>query len=528
MLARQLTDLELQQLEEESLSLLAESSLYEFLKQAWPWIEGNTPFVDGWHLRVICEHLEALANRQIKNLLINMPPRCCKSTIVSVMFPAWQWIRNPAEKFLCSSYKFDLSSRDGQKCRTLIQSPWYQKNWGNRFQLQKDQNTKKRYNNNATGYRISTSSGTGTTGEGGTMLIADDANDLADIDSEVQRQNRINWWNIIWSTRLNDRNKDCRLVMGHRVHGSDVPGYIMANDNLNEWKILRLPMEYQVGRGSKTIALKSTNGKIWEDPRTEENQLLWPEKYDEEAVQKLKNDLGSQYLASAILQQDPSPAEGGILKKDWFCWWKERELPKIEFILQSWDTALKGDELSAFSACTTWGIFYDHNYIENVILLSMWKARAEYPEVRERIKRMYYDYRDTGTIKPTGKSRVVDMCLMEAKASGDSYIADLNRSGIRLIPFIPQGKKTARARNVSPLIEGGRVWLPARAPNFERLLPFADEFLDAAVRFPVDDSKDIIDTMSQAFMKLRDGSLLLNPKDDRPIPPPTRQDIRIY
>jgi len=528
LLAQELTPLELEQVEEERLALLAELSLHEFLKQAWPWIEGNTPFVDGWHIKIICQHLEALANRRIKNLLINMPPRCCKSTIVSVIFPAWQWIRNPAEKFLCSSYKFDLSSRDGQKCRTLILSPWYQKNWGNRFQLQKDQNTKKRYNNNATGYRISTSSGTGTTGEGGTILIADDPNDLADIDSEVQRQNRLDWWNIIWSTRLNDRNKDCRVVMQHRVHESDVAGYIMSNDHLNEWTKLILPMEYEVNRKSKTIILPSTNGKIWEDPRTKEGELLWPEKYDEIAVQKLKNDLGSQYLASGILQQLPSPADGGILKRDWFVWWKERELPKIEFVLQSWDTALKGDALSAYSACTTWGVFYDHNYIENVILLSMWKAREEYPEVRERIKRMYYDYRDTGTIKPSGKHRPVDMCLIEAKASGEPLIADLNRSGIRMIPFMPEKKKTARARNVSPLIEGGRVWLPARAPNYERLLPFADEFLEAAVRFPTGESNDVIDTMSQALMKLRDGRFLLNPRDDRPLSPPTRKEVRIY
>jgi predicted phage terminase large subunit-like protein len=528
LLAQRSTPRELEQAEKERLKLRAELSLHEFLKQAWLWIEGNTPFTDGWHLQAICEHLEAVANRQIKNLLINMPPRCSKSTLVSIAFPAWRWLHNPSERFLYASYSFGLASRDSQKCRALIQSPWYQGNWARRFQLSKDQNTKKRFDNTATGYRIATSSGSGTTGEGGSILITDDPNNAADVESEVQRQNRLDWWNTIWSTRLNDRSNDCRIVVQQRIHESDISGYILANDELKEWTKLILPMEYEEKRKSKTIILPSTNGKIWEDPRTKERQLLWPEKFDAKALEGLKNDLGSEYRIAGQLQQRPSPADGGILKRDWFCWWKERELPKIEFILQSWDTALKGDELSAYSACTTWGVFYDHNYIENVILLSMWKAREEYPEVRERIKRMYYDYRDTGTIKPHGKCRPVDMCLMEAKASGEPYIADLNRSGIRLIPFIPTTKKTARARNVSPLIEGGRVWLPARAPNYERLLPFADEFLEAAVKFPTGESNDVIDTMSQALMKLRDGHFLLNPKDERPIPPPTKQDVRIY
>jgi hypothetical protein len=171
LLSRSITPLELQQLQEERLALLAEMSLYEFLKQAWPWIEGNTPFVEGWHLKVICEHLEAVANRQIKNLLINMPPRCSKSTLVSIAFPAWVWLQNPSERFLYASYSFSLASRDSQKCRALILSPWFQKNWGDRFQLLKDQNTKKRFDNTASGYRIATSSGSGTTGEGGSMLV---------------------------------------------------------------------------------------------------------------------------------------------------------------------------------------------------------------------------------------------------------------------------------------------------------------------------------------------------------------------
>jgi predicted phage terminase large subunit-like protein len=356
----------------------------------------------------------------------------------------------------------------------------------------------------------------------------DDPNNAADGSSDIYRANRIDWWNTIWSTRLNDRKNDCRIVVQQRIHEEDITGLILNNDESKEWTKLILPMEYESARHNKTVVLPSTNGKVWEDPRTEEGELLWPEKFDAKAVQSLKNDLGSQYRSAAQLQQLPSPAEGGLFKKAWFCWWKSNTLPEIEFVLQSWDTALKGDKLAAFSACTTWGVFYDHNHIENIILLSMWRGKLEYPEVRERAKRLFYDYRDTGILPPNGAPRPVDMCLIEAKASGDPLIADLNRSGIRTIPFIPTTKKIPRARYITPLIEGGRVWLIAKAPNYDRLVPFADEFLEACARFPTAASNDLVDTMSQALTRLRDGQFVLNPRDERPIPPYGREEVRIY
>lgn len=510
--------------------LKAELSLYEFLKQAWPWIEGDLPFDDGWHIHAICEHLQAVSNRQIKNLLINMPPRCSKSTLVSIAFPAWCWIRNPSERFLYASYSFSLASRDSQKCRSLIQSPWYQANWGNRFQLLRDQNTKKRFDNTATGYRIATSSGSGTTGEGGSMLIADDPNNASDSLSDVYLQKRVDWWTGVWSTRLNDRKNDCRVVVQQRIHESDITGYILNHDDSNSWEKLILPMEYEEARKSKTIILPSTNGKIWEDPRITEGQLLWPTRIDDKELKSLKEALGSEYAISGQLQQRPSPEEGGIIKKPWFKWWKDSVPPKIDFVIQSWDTALTAKEMSAYSACTTWGVFHDENYIENVVLLSMWRDRIEYPQLREMAKRLYFDYRDTGKERNHNfKGRPVDMCLIEAKASGDPLIQDLASAGIRAIPFVPNkyGDKIARVRYITHLIDGGRVWLPARPPKYDTLLPFADTFLESIACFPNAESRDLVDTMTQALTKLKEGKFLFNPKDERPTQPSVKE-IKVY
>lgn len=269
--------------------------------------------------------------------------------------------------------------------------------------------------------------------------------------------------------------------------------------------------------------------EIWEDPRAKEGQLLCEERFSEKEINKYKNELGS-YGYAGQYQQRPAPEEGGIIKKPWFCWWKDSTPPEIEFVIQSWDTALTAKDVSAYSACTTWGVFYDHNYVENVILLSMWRDRIEYPELREMTKRLYFDYRDTGKVRnPLFKGRPVDMCLIEAKASGDPLIQDLALAGIRAIPFVPNkyGDKIQRVRLITPLIEGGRVWLPAKPPSYDKLLPFADEFIESVACFPNAESRDLVDTMTQALLKLKDGQFLRHPKDERPSPP-SYKEIKVY
>src|SRR5260370_10686396 len=116
-------------------------SLREFVRQAWRIVETSTPFVPGWHIDAIIDHLEAVSRGRIRNLLINVPPRHMKSLLVSVFWPAWEWIRWPERRWLYSSYGAQLSIRDSVKCRRLIESPWYQRLWGDRFALTSDQNT---------------------------------------------------------------------------------------------------------------------------------------------------------------------------------------------------------------------------------------------------------------------------------------------------------------------------------------------------------------------------------------------------
>ena len=157
-----------------------EDSLYTFLQYAWRWVDAS-PFTPGWPLEAICEHLEAVVDGEIKRLLINIPPRCGKSTITSVCFPAWVWAQRhdsptsgPGVPLLHASYALNLAMRDSVKCRRLIESPWYNGLWGERFTLVGDQNTKGRFANDKKGERLITAVEAKVTGEGGNIIVVED------------------------------------------------------------------------------------------------------------------------------------------------------------------------------------------------------------------------------------------------------------------------------------------------------------------------------------------------------------------
>ena len=147
-----------------------ESSFYEFVVHAWQTLE-NREFIPGWHVNALCEHLEAAYRGDIRKLIINLPPRTGKSNILSVLFPAWCWIKDPGLRFLYTAYAQVLSVRDSVGSRRLITSYWYQSLWGDKFHLMGDVNNKLRFDNNKSGYRIASSSGGANTGLGGDFIV---------------------------------------------------------------------------------------------------------------------------------------------------------------------------------------------------------------------------------------------------------------------------------------------------------------------------------------------------------------------
>src|ERR1700674_2852202 len=265
---------------------LAERHLCDFVRLAWPVVERSTPCMDGWHIDAITDHLEAITRGDIRNLLINVPPRHMKSLLVSVLWPCWEWLRCPQRRWLFSSYAASLSIRDSVKCRRLIESPWYQMNWGDRFSLTGDQNAKARFENDRTGYRLATSVGGAATGEGGDRIVCDDPHNVQEAESDAIRKSTLDWFDVVMSTRVNDPRSTAKVVVMQRCHQRDLSGHLLAQGG---WEHLRLPAEFEEPKCATSIS--------WIDPRTQPGELLWPERFGPIEIADLKLNLGSYAAA---------------------------------------------------------------------------------------------------------------------------------------------------------------------------------------------------------------------------------------
>ena len=484
-----------------------EDSLYLFLTKAWKYID-SSPWTDGWPIEAVAENLQAVADGDIKRLIINIPPRCCKSSLVSVAFPAWTWAQpfdgptsGPGTQFLCASYAQQLTLRDSVKCRRLIESPWYQKYWGERFQLNTDQNTKSRFGNDKGGERLITSVGAAVTGEGGDIIIADDPNSAQEAFSEANIEATKEWWDGTMSTRLNNPKTGAFIVIQQRLAEDDLTGHIQEKENDN-WTQLILPMRYEPER-----VYPSKIG--WKDPRTEAGELLWPERFGEAEVFTLEKQLGP-FSAAGQLQQRPEPAGGGVIKRDWWKLWDSPTFPPMDFIVASLDTAYTLKTSNDFSAITVWGVFsgdtvandirgvdgmVERRYTEDVpraMLMFAWQKRLELHELVEEVA-------------STCRKLKVDKLLIENKAAGHSVSQELRRlyGNERFSVQLHDPKsidKLSRLYSVQHLFSEGMIFAPDKA--------WAEMTMTQVGQFPKGKHDDIVDTVSQALRHLRDLGLL--------------------
>lgn len=476
-----------------------EASVYErdlhlFLKAGWKYIDPN-PYIDNWHLEAIAEHLEAVKDGQIKRLIINQPPRTSKSSMM-VAFDPWVWAQKevsdtsgPGVQFLHASYAQNLSIRDSVKTRRLIESPWYQKYWGNRVGITTDQNTKTRFDNNQGGYRLATSVGGTLTGEGGSIIIIDDPHNAVEAESETVRTSTLEWFDNSLSTRLNNPRTGAIILVMQRLHEDDLTGHILSTDAGSDWVHLMLPMRYEPERA----AMLYPNAIGWFDPRTEDGELLASERYDEMSVARLERQLGP-FGAAGQLQQRPEPKGGGILKRDYWKEWEKENYPQVNFVVSSVDTAYTTKEENDFSAMTVWGIFEDENEVLRVMLMNAWRDKLEFHELVEKIA-------------ATNKKFKVDHMLIENKAAGVSVAQEIRRThgyedwGIQLID--PKGQdKVARAYSVQHLFADELVYAPA---NFS----WADMVITECASFPKGRHDDLVDTVTQALRYFRTTGMLM-------------------
>jgi len=458
--------------------VLAEKSMAEFLKQLWSYIDPH-PYTHGWHIDAICEHMQYVIAGDIQRILINIPPRHMKSIGIAVGMPAWAWIDNPSLQFLYSSYASSLSIRDGIKCRRVIESPLYQDRWGDKFKMTSDQNTKIRFDNDKGGYRLSTSVDGMTTGEGGDIIVIDDANNVKETESDTVRTATNQWFDEVMQTRLNDPQKGAIVVIQQRTHAKDLSGHILSKYGKDYYHLL-LPAEYE--RKTKCRAFGG-----WRDPRRKEGELLWPERFRKQEIDKLKIALGA-YAAAGQLQQRPAPRDGGLIMFNLFKRYKTPPAKETIICLSLvLDTASKENELNDYSVCEVWAETSSGYY-----LIHIWRKKCAFPELLRAVKSLNMQW---------GPHEI----LVEDKSSGISLIQCLRDpvDGIKtpVIAIDPGSfSKVVRMENEAVAIESGLVYLPEAAPW---LLDFEDE----CTQFPVGEHDDQIDPMSMYLKRKREKRL---------------------
>lgn len=317
---------------EAAVDRLCERSLYHFTTEAWAIVEPQA-FVDGWHIRAICDHLQAVTEGRIVKLLINIPPRCSKSLLVAAFWPVWEWIVNPTTKFFFTSYDQGLSLRDSVRCRRLIDSEWFQSRWGDRFYLTSDQNEKKRFDNDKRGFRFSSSVEGMATGEGADRIVVDDAHNVSKAESETERKKVVDWYSQAMSTRGNRGRMTSRVVVGQRVHQWDVSQWCIEQ---GDYVHLCLPMEFDPAKACSTSL-------GWSDPRTELDELICPHRFSREDVDDLKKTLGP-YGTACQLQQNPKPRSGGVFPEAKVNKVTRDMVPRrLDSVVRYWDKASTPD-----------------------------------------------------------------------------------------------------------------------------------------------------------------------------------------
>lgn len=483
----------------------AEGSLMDFAEYVWPVVEPAIPFIRGWAIEAIAEHLEAVTYGHIRRLLINVPPGFTKSLLTDVVWPAWEWgPRNrPSTRYLCAAYSSHLTERDNMRCRNIVISDRYKRLWGDRFKISNEQFTKVKFANDKTGWKLATSvSGIGT-GERADRVIIDDPNNPLEMESEAIREHAKMWFTEVIPDRLNNPRESAIVVIQQRTHEEDISGIAISREM--GYTHLMIPMLHDTSRHCVTVIGVDNMGNdvLWEDPRDEEEELAWPERFPLDISKGLQRDKGPYAWASQY-QQTPEPRGGSIIKRDYWQLWKDAKFPAFEFLLGSLDTAYTAKDENDASALTIWGVFRDENGNPKIMLVWAWQERLEFHDLIQKVI-------DTCTLMPSkteGPRFAVDKLVIEAKASGHSIGQELYRMfrgtgklGIELINPTMYGDKVARVHSVIHLFADGMIYAPDRN--------YADIVINQCAVFPKGSRDDLVDSTSQAMRYLRDAGFAL-------------------
>lgn len=459
-----------------------EASFYEFVKDAFMVLHNGECIVDNWHVKYICDILQAEIERICANIpkkqdiIINVPPRSLKSFIVAVCLPAWAWIPKQSLKFIGSSYSADLSIEHNVLSRRLIENPWYRNKWGQKVVLSLDQNTKSKFENTATGSRRATSTGGAITGAGANIVIIDDPINPEKARSDVERDTANRFFDQTLSSRLNTPMVDIFIIIMQRLHENDLTGYLLR-ERPQDFKHICIPVEM-----CNTITPEELKPYYT-------NNLFFPARFSHEVLAKKRKELGSFGYAGQMLQS-PTPEEGGIFKKAWIKYYNRANI-KFDYIIDSWDCTFKDTTTSDFVAVTVWGIKGADRY-----LLYAHHAKLSFTATAQAMKDIRKQFR-------------IRKSIIEDKANGSALIDMLNSQLGSMIPFNPGSRsKVERANATTPLWEAGNVLLPVK----DLAIFDIEVYLDELWKFPNAFNDDLVDSsvMALLYLQTKKGSTVSN------------------
>lgn len=457
---------------------VARRGLSEFVRRAWPQVEPAT-MVPGRHIDAVCEHLEAWLRDEFDALVINEPPGCSKSLIVSTLFAAYTWIVRSSWRWIAASYDRDVAMKDARRHRELVAGDWWKARWpevgipsGGA-----DSTAVSFFQNTVGGSRYSTTVGGSVTGQHGDGHIIDDPHDPHGVASAAELDRTLTWWRETMPTRFRDPKHQRRILVMQRLHERDLTAEMIREGAT----VLCLPMRFE----------RAHPQRYDRDWRTEEGELLVPDRYPTDALERLESRLGPRATA-AQLQQRPAPASGAIFREEWL----QRhwvELPPGGQYAISVDAAFKGTDTSDYVVIQVWYTAGPNHYLVDQV-----RARMDFVQTVAALE---------GVCKRYPKALLK---LIEDKANGPAIVAVLKPKFSGLVEVTPDGGKVARAHSVEPLFAGGNVWFPdpvaARYEDGRRGAPWVPAIKTELLSFPVGANDDQVDALTQYLRHVALGS----------------------
>ncbi len=436
------------------------NDLASFIAKSFMTVDTSQKYLPNWHVDVIADYLQRAMRRDIKRLVITIPPRNLKSISASVAFVAWALGHDPRLRFITASYSSDLALKHARDCRSVMQCAWYRKAFP-QTRLNPKRMAEDDFETTAGGGRLSTSAGGTLTGRGGDIIIIDDPIKPQEAMSDVVRAKVKDWMSSTVGTRLNNKNDGVIILIMQRLHVDDPVAHVLEQGG---WVHLNLPA---IAESDEVFKL-STGATF--SRRT--GEPLHPERESLAALDQQKHEMGS-FLFSAQYQQRPAPAEGNLFKRQWFGTYDFAPHPDYpDQTIQSWDTAMTDSNGADYSVATTW---ITHDYV--AYLVDVRRERLQVPALKRRIADYKLEF-GAGTV------------LIEESPASLGLIQQLEFENLVFpIGVKPVGNKIERATSVSAMIEAGRAKFPREAP-------WLDAFLTEVLAFPSGRYDDQVDSMT--------------------------------